>query len=73
MDGRPAPLLILAGPPGAGKSTVARIVAAADDPSVCLDRAVARRDEPPRAAGHPPLGDTGPIRHMWQQFADIGP
>ena len=52
MDGRPAPLLILTGPPGAGKSTVARIVAAADDPSVCLEAdwwwtTIVRGFEPP--------------------------
>ena len=43
------------------------------DLAVCLERAALRRDQPPRVAGHPPLSDTGPIRDMWNQFADLGP
>ena len=151
-----AHLVVVAGPPGAGKSTVARLVAAQLDPSVCLEsdwlwttvvngfippwepesheqnrtivraagslavqfaaggyhvvldgvfglwnldvlaaelaaapgpcsyvvlrpdldtclaRATRRSGEAPRVAGNPPLTDEGPIRHLWQQFADLG-
>lgn len=149
-------LVVVAGPPGAGKSTVARLVAAQLDPSVCLEsdwlwttvvngfippwepesheqnrtivraagalavqfaaggyhvvldgvfsvwnldvlaaelanglspctyvvlrpdletclaRASGRTGEVPRVAANPPLTDEGPIRHLWQQFADLG-
>lgn len=37
----------------------------------CLERASGRpRTE--RVPGHPPLTDSGPIRHMWAEFADLG-
>lgn len=39
----------------------------------CLERARGRADEPSRVPGHPPLTDSGPILHMWEQFADLGP
>lgn len=42
------------------------------DLATCLARATDRIAEEPRVAGHPPLTDTGPIRHMWEQFADLG-
>jgi len=40
--------------------------------ATCLARAEARSAEPPRVPGHPPLAASGPIRHMWAQFADLG-
>ena len=38
---------------------------------VALDRATSRGDEE-RVAGHPPLADPEPVRHMWQRFSDLG-
>ena len=43
------------------------------DLSTCLARASGRVGEPARVPGHPPLVDSGPIRHLWGQFADLGP
>lgn len=41
------------------------------DLATCLARASGRAlDE--RVPGHPPLTAAEPIRHMWQQFADLG-
>lgn len=37
----------------------------------CLGRA-GQRPAVERVPGHPPLNDSGPIRHMWRQFADVG-
>ena len=39
----------------------------------CLARAAARRDDEPRVEGHPPLTDSGPIRHLAAQMVDLGP
>lgn len=41
------------------------------DLATCLGRARARAGEE-RVSGHPALVDEGPIRHMWDQFADLG-
>jgi adenylate kinase family enzyme len=38
---------------------------------VALARATARKGEE-RVPGHPALTDEEPIRHMWQQFAELG-
>ena len=43
------------------------------DLEVCLARAGSRADEPPRVPGHPPLTDVDAIRHMWNEFAGLGP
>jgi hypothetical protein len=43
------------------------------DLATCLARAARRAGEPARVPGHPPLTASGPIRHMWDQFADLGP
>ena len=43
------------------------------DQETCLARARGRAGEVPRVAGHPPLTDIAPIRHMWEQFSDLGP
>lgn len=43
------------------------------DLATCLARASARAGEEPRVAGNPPLTDSGPIRSLWTQFADLGP
>ena len=40
------------------------------DLDTCLSRAT-HRSAAPRVAGHPPLTDTGPIRHMWEEFSDL--
>lgn len=37
----------------------------------CLSRA-ARRPAVERVPGHPPLDRSGPIRHMWARFSDLG-
>lgn len=39
---------------------------------VCLARAAARADDPPKVPGHPPLTDVDAIRHMWNEFAELG-
>lgn len=39
--------------------------------ATCLGRAQDRAGEE-RIAGHPALTDEGPIRHMWEQFDDLG-
>lgn len=41
------------------------------DLATCLRRAQARAGEE-RVPGHPALVDEGPIRHMWNQFAELG-
>lgn len=43
-------------------------------PSVarCVQRATTRAPVA-RVPGHPPLRDSGPIRALWSQFADLGP
>lgn len=41
--------------------------------ATCLARAEARAAEPARVPGHPALAASGPIRHMWEQFGDLGP
>lgn len=38
----------------------------------CLDRARGRVAETPRVPGHPPLTASGPIRHLWHAFSDLG-
>lgn len=43
------------------------------DLETCLARASGRVEEPTRTPGHPPLTDTGPIRHLWGQFSVLGP
>lgn len=42
------------------------------DLATCLKRAKGRVGEQSRVAGHPPLTDSGPIRHMWEKFAHLG-
>lgn len=42
------------------------------DLEVALARATARHDDE-RVPGHPALVEEGPIRHMWEQFRDLGP
>lgn len=42
------------------------------DLATCLARAEERALEPPRVPGHPALRASGPIRHMWEQFSDLG-
>jgi hypothetical protein len=39
--------------------------------ATCLSRA-GQRPPAERVPGHPPLNDSGPIRHMWHQFAALG-
>jgi hypothetical protein len=43
------------------------------DLDTCLERATGRAGEVPRVAGNPPLTDEGPVRSLWQRFADLGP
>ncbi len=43
------------------------------DIEICLARAHARAAEVPRVEGHPPLDDSGPIRDLGAQMADLGP
>lgn len=50
----------------------ARYVVLRPSRSIALARATSRVGEE-RTAGHPALTDEGPIRHMWEQFADLGP
>lgn len=42
------------------------------DLATCLGRALGRAAETPRVPGHPPLTVSGPIRHLWSQFSDLG-
>ena len=42
------------------------------DLATCLARAEKRSADPIRVPGHPPLTARGPIRHMWEQFGDLG-
>lgn len=42
------------------------------DVATCVERAVGRRDDAPRIDGHPPLTDSGPIRDLAAQLADLG-
>jgi len=42
------------------------------DLETCLARATGRAGEAPRVEGNPPLTDEGPVRHLWEQFADLG-
>ena len=41
--------------------------------AACLARAAGRAGETARVPGHPPLTDSGPVRDLWTQFADLDP
>ncbi len=48
---QPAPLLLLTGSPGTGKTTVAPLVADRHEPSVCLESRLVLRQDPARRRG----------------------
>jgi gluconate kinase len=48
-----------------------RYVVLRPDLETCLARATTRADTE-RVPGHPPLTASGPIRHMWNQFGELG-
>lgn len=55
-----------------GAGTGVAYVVLRPDEETCVERA-RTRPAVERIAGHPPLRDSGPVRTMWRQLADLGP